>query len=198
MTAMKKTLRLWMLLVVTLNIVSCTDLNDNPVVYGPLDEVLAANERFSDIKENPDTSAMKKKEKGELDYLSQYSMFIQQPVNHDQPDGDKFKQKVCILFRGYDRPTIMVTEGYLWRRFFDAEDIGKVLRYYVSAFVRRKSNLTLADAAKMMQESSQAYEDYYTEASKHISLDQVSAASFNSVQEELQTVINSFWKKPSH
>ena len=40
-----------MLLVVTLNIVSCTDLNDNPVVYGPLDEVLAANECFSDIKE---------------------------------------------------------------------------------------------------------------------------------------------------
>ena len=30
MTIMKKTLRLWMLLVVTLNIVSCTDLNDNP------------------------------------------------------------------------------------------------------------------------------------------------------------------------
>ena len=32
MTIMKKTLKLWMLLVVTLNIVSCTDLNDNPVV----------------------------------------------------------------------------------------------------------------------------------------------------------------------
>lgn len=94
MTAMKKTLRLWMLLVVTLNIVSCTDLNDNPVVYGPLDEVLAANERFSDIKENPDMAAMMEKEEGELDYLSQYSMFIQQPVNHDQPDGDKFKQKI--------------------------------------------------------------------------------------------------------
>ena len=94
MTAMKKTLRLWMLLVVTLYIVSCTDLHDNPVVYGPLDEVLAANERSSDIKENPDTSAMKKKEKGELEYLSQYSMYILQPVNHDQPDGDKFKQKI--------------------------------------------------------------------------------------------------------
>ena len=94
MTAMKKTLRLWMLLVVTLNIVSCTDLNDNPVVYGPLNEVLAENELFSDIKENPDTSAMKKKEKGELEYLSQYSMYILQPVNHDQPDGDKFKQKI--------------------------------------------------------------------------------------------------------
>ena len=80
----------------------------------------------------------------------------------------------------------------------DAEDIGKVLRYQVSAFVRRKPNLTLADAAKMMQEGCQVYEDYYTEASKHISLDQVSTASFNSVQEELQTFINSFWKKPSH
>ena len=94
MTAMKKTLRLWMLLVVTLNIVSCVDLNDNPVVYGPLDEVLAANERFSDIKENPDMAAMMEKEEGELEYLSQYSMYILQPVNHDQPDGDKFKQKI--------------------------------------------------------------------------------------------------------
>ena len=37
MTAMKKTLRLWMLLVVTLNIVSCVDLNDNPVgIHSPI------------------------------------------------------------------------------------------------------------------------------------------------------------------
>ena len=54
-------------------------------------------------------------------------MSLLQPVNHDQPDGDKFKQKVCILFRGYDRPTIMVTEGYLWGGFSDAVDIGKNL-----------------------------------------------------------------------
>lgn len=122
---MKKTLKSWMLLAIVLSIVSCTaDIADNPVVNTPLDQELTETGLFTDIKENPDTAAMKRKENGELTYRSQYSMFITQPVNHNQPDGDKFKQRVCILFRGYDRPTIMVTEGYLWRSFKDAEDIG--------------------------------------------------------------------------
>ena len=122
---MKKTLKSWMLLVIVLSIVSCTtDITDNPVVSTPLEQTLTETGLFTDIKENPDSTAMKRKGNGELNYQSQYSMFITQPVNHNQPDGDKFKQKVCILFRGYDRPTIMVTEGYLWSRFRDAEDIG--------------------------------------------------------------------------
>ena len=125
---MKKTQKLWMLLVIVLSIVSCNDYTDNPVVNPvvntPLNQVLAETELFTDIKENPDTEAVRMKAEGKLDYQSQYSMFISQPVNHAQPDGDRFKQKVCILFRGYDRPTIMVTEGYLWSCFGDAEDIG--------------------------------------------------------------------------
>ena len=125
---MNKTLKSWMLLVIVLSIVSCTrDITDNPVVNAPLSQVLAETGLFTDIKENPDTVATRKKAEGELVFQSQYSMFITQPVNHDQPDGDKFKQKVCILFRGYDRPTILVTEGYFWYRFGDAEDIGKNL-----------------------------------------------------------------------
>ena len=67
---MKKTLKLWMLLVVALYIVSCTDINDSPVVYGPLNEALANTGIFTEIKENPDAAAMKKKD--ELNYLSQY------------------------------------------------------------------------------------------------------------------------------
>ena len=121
---MEKTLKLWMLLVIVLSIVSCNDSTDDPVVYGPLNQVLTETGLFTDIKENPDTAAMKQKAEGKLVYQSQYSMFISQPVNHAQPDGDKFKQKVCILFRGYDRPTIMVTEGYFWGGFDDAEDFG--------------------------------------------------------------------------
>ena len=124
---MKKELRLWMLLAIALGIVSCTDIYDNPdnpAAYVPLEQALTETQIFSDIKENPDTAAVRKKREGKLNYQSQYSMFISQPVNHDQSDGDKFKQKVCILFRGYDRPTIMVTEGYLWSRFGDAEDLG--------------------------------------------------------------------------
>ena len=123
---MKNMLKSWMLLVViALSIVSCSDsTDDSPVVNAPFNQVLAETELFTDIKENPDTAAVRKKAEGKLDYQSQYSMFISQPVNHNQPDGEKFKQKVCILFRGYDRPTIMVTEGYNYRRFNDAEDIG--------------------------------------------------------------------------
>ena len=121
---MKNTLKLWMLLVIALGIASCTDNNDNSVSFKTLDEALTSTHLFTDIKENPDKEATEKKKKGELNYLSQYSMFIEQPVNHNQPDADKFKQKVCIMFRGFDRPTIMMTEGYLWDGFKDAEDIG--------------------------------------------------------------------------
>ena len=67
---------------------------------------------------------MDKKKKGELGYLSQYSMFIEQPIDHNQPDGDTFQQRVSILFRGFDRPTILVTEGYFWSGFSDGEDFG--------------------------------------------------------------------------
>ena len=113
-----------MLLVIALSIASCTDNSDNPVVNTTLEEALTNSHLFSDIRENPDKGAMERKMKGELDYLSQYSMFIEQPVNHNQPDADKFKQKVSIMFRGFDRPTIMVTEGYFWSDFRDAEDFG--------------------------------------------------------------------------
>jgi len=73
---MSKTFKLWMLLVLSLSIVSCVENYDNPtpVEYATLQEALAANDLISDIKENPDESAMEKKKKGELFYLSQYSI----------------------------------------------------------------------------------------------------------------------------
>ena len=42
-----------------------------------------------------------------------------QALDHNNEDGETFKQQVCILFRGFDRPTIYVTEGYEWRGFKD-------------------------------------------------------------------------------
>ena len=105
---------------------SCVDNYDNPtpVEYATLQEALAANDLISDIQENPDKSAMEKKKNGELFYLSQYSMKFRQAIDHNQPNGDTFQQRVCILFRGFDRPTILVTEGYLWPDFGDGEDFG--------------------------------------------------------------------------
>ena len=79
---------------------------------------------ISDIKKNPDTAAIRKKSEGLLDYKEQYSMSFRQNLNHDVPDGETFGQRVCILFRGFDRPTILVTEGYYWDEFKDAGDLG--------------------------------------------------------------------------
>lgn len=84
---MKKTLKSWMMLVIVLSIVSCTtDITDNPVVSTSLEQTLSETGLFTDIKENPDSTAMERKGNGELNYQSQYSMFITQPVNHGQPD----------------------------------------------------------------------------------------------------------------
>jgi len=43
---MKKTLNFGVLLVITMSIVSCIDVNDNPVVYAPLEQVLTETEIF--------------------------------------------------------------------------------------------------------------------------------------------------------
>ena len=101
-------------------LVSCVN-DDNPVVapeYTTLKEALQGIDCISDIKENPDTAAIRKKSEGLLDYKEQYSMSFRQNLNHDVPGGETFEQRVCILFRGFDRPTILVTEGY-WDEFKD-------------------------------------------------------------------------------
>ena len=94
---------------------------DNPPkedpTYSTLKEALNDISLFSNIKENPDTGS-------EFDYKEQYSMFFTQDLDHSDEGGDTFRQKVCILFRGFDHPTIMVTEGYYFWGFRDAGDLG--------------------------------------------------------------------------
>ena len=98
---------------------SCSN-DDTPVVtpeHATLKEALTCIDRISDIKENPDTAAIRKRTEGLLDYKEQYSMMFRQDLNHDVQNGETFEQRVCILFRGFDRPTILVTEGYDWYEF---------------------------------------------------------------------------------
>ena len=48
-----------------------------------------------------------------------------------------------------------------------------------------------AKAVALLQECNLVYEDYYTDASNQIALDQVSTGSFKSVQKELKEYIGS-------
>ena len=45
-------------------------------------------------------------------YGSAYELKIKQPLDHGDPEQGFFHQKVFLTHAGYDRPTVMVTEGY--------------------------------------------------------------------------------------
>jgi hypothetical protein len=44
-----------------------------------------------------------------------YSFMFEQPVDHQNPSGDKFQQRCFISHVGYDTPTLLGTEGYAAR-----------------------------------------------------------------------------------
>lgn len=114
------------LLAIPVLLTSCSN-DDNPDVtpqYATLKEALQGVDRITNITENPDAKSVTKKQQGVLDYKEQYSMKFRQDLNHDVQGGETFEQRVCILFRGFDRPTILVTEGYDWDEFKDAGDLG--------------------------------------------------------------------------
>ena len=112
---------LWSVLLIS----SCgnTDIpgGDTPPHYATLEEALKDIPLISKITENPDTAMAKRQ--AELNYKEQYSMMFTQDLNHDDEGGDTFEQRVCIMFRGFDRPTILDTEGYEWRGFKDNADL---------------------------------------------------------------------------
>lgn len=41
-----------------------------------------------------------------------YSLLIKQPVDHQHPEKGSFYQRVNLLHRGFNQPTVMETEGY--------------------------------------------------------------------------------------
>ncbi|NNE26771.1 MAG: hypothetical protein HKN09_08000 [Saprospiraceae bacterium] len=45
-------------------------------------------------------------------YLSAYELKIKQPIDHNNPEGGHFYQKVYLSHKGYDRPTAIITNGY--------------------------------------------------------------------------------------
>lgn len=41
-----------------------------------------------------------------------YTVMIEQPLDHENPDAGTFEQRVTFSHKGFDRPTVIVTEGY--------------------------------------------------------------------------------------
>ena len=107
------------------------------------------------------------------------------------PIAQRKKDEILQKGKAYFQKMTELERSFRWES-ADADDIQRVLRFWVSKFVKEKPNLTLNKAVEMMKGTKQAYEDYYTDASRHISLDRVSTASFQSVQDELKEYIETF------
>lgn len=45
-------------------------------------------------------------------FAEKYVLFIEQPLDHRHPEAGTFKQRVIVSHAGFDRPTVLVTEGY--------------------------------------------------------------------------------------
>lgn len=79
---------------------------------------------------------------------------------------------------------------FVWNQ-ADEEDITRVLRYWVSKYLKEKPFLTIEKAIQMHRQCKQAYEDYYLGAKHHIELDRIPTGPFTSMLTELKTFINS-------
>lgn len=45
-------------------------------------------------------------------FKEKYVLFVEQPLDHKHPEKGSFKQRVVVCHAGFDRPTVIVTEGY--------------------------------------------------------------------------------------
>ena len=52
------------------------------------------------------------KMKADTFFTEKYMLYVEQPVDHYFPDGEKFTQRVILCHKDYSSPTVFVTEGY--------------------------------------------------------------------------------------
>ncbi|MBR3733314.1 MAG: aminopeptidase, partial [Bacteroidaceae bacterium] len=50
--------------------------------------------------------------KDEAGFDSRYILKVRQPLSHKDPSKGSFTQRVIVMHRGFDRPTLVITEGY--------------------------------------------------------------------------------------
>ena len=92
----KRMKRIFVILLAGLLLSSCTKK------YMSLDERLASleAERIDTIR--ADTSVFKQA----------FEIHLLQSLDHNDPDGEKFSQRIYLSYAGADKPVVLVTEGY--------------------------------------------------------------------------------------
>jgi len=72
---------------------------------------LVAQNLYELLKVLPGVTDVQKMETN-ANFKEAYIIMFTQPVDHHNPAGPKFQQRIFLSHDGYDKPTVMVTEGY--------------------------------------------------------------------------------------
>ena len=106
------------------------------------------------------------------------------------PIAVKKKEEILQKGKSFFQKLKDIEQSFKWVP-ADAKDIQKILRYRVAAYIKQKPELTLPKAVALLKENQQVYDDYYTDASQHIDLYEVSTDTFRSMQKELKDFVSS-------
>jgi PS-10 peptidase S37. len=93
----------------------------------------------------------------EKPFSEKYCINFEQPIDHNNPNIGKFKQRVIIGFAGFERPSEVVTEGYGAKyafnpkyrdepsRLFNTNMVFVEHRYFIGSVPFRQEDTTITD-----------------------------------------------------
>ena len=99
----------------SLNFLTLLTLLTLPTLLSAQDSVL-----YKALKKLPGIEVVGATRKGPQ-FTEAYEIKFTQPVDHNQPDGPKFTQRMFIGHVGFDRPMVLSTSGYDARGLGSAE-----------------------------------------------------------------------------
>ncbi len=110
--------------------------------------------------------------KGDTAFNITYKLWFQQPLDHDNPEIGTFPQKVIYSHRGFDRPVVVVLEGYSLHstgpselcKLLDANQITIEHRFFDQSRPKDSipwSYLTVKNAAADQHKIIQAFKPWY-------------------------------------
>lgn len=112
--------------------------------------------------------------KGDTAFDVTYQLWFKQPVNHEHPELGTFPQKVIYSHKGFDRPVVVVLEGYALYstgqselcKLLDANQITIEHRFFSQSRPKDSipwSYLTVANAAADQHHIIQAFKPWYAQ-----------------------------------
>ncbi len=107
----KKQLQILFVLLVLIA-ASCGTTKNTAKQADPLKITVDQNQDFATVLESLPYVSDVQEIKGNDFFEKTYEIRVEQPLDHQHPEKGSFKQRVFVFHKGFDRPALLVTEGY--------------------------------------------------------------------------------------